>query len=122
MANPKTVTIDNQEFSLEIAQNQQEREVGLMDRKILPPNQGMLFLFDQKEIQSFWMKNTLIPLQIIFVDGCKIVDIQEMAVEKDPANPKIHYLSKFPVDKVIELNSESVPINIVGQEIQELCK
>jgi len=66
------------------------------------------------------MKNTLIPLQIIFIDECRIVDIQEMAVEKDPLNPVNRYTSKLPVDKAIELYSGSVP-NDLRQTIQELC-
>ncbi len=118
--NSKKVTIDGREFHLEVAKTDQEREKGLMDRTTLAGDSGMLFLFGQKSIQNFWMKNTLIPLQIIFIDECRIVDIQEMAVEKDPLNPVNRYTSKLPVDKAIELYSGSVP-NDLRQTIQELC-
>lgn len=68
------------------------------------------------------MKNTYIPLQIIFIDGCTVVDIQEMTVEKNPANPEKLYRSKHPADKVIELNSQSVSEKIIGLKINELCR
>jgi len=116
----KAVTLGGSKFNLEVAETSDELETGLMDRKQLGKDSGMLFVFEKKEVQDFWMKNTLIPLQIIFIDGCKIVDIQEMAVEKNPANPVNHYTSKSPADKAVELNSESVP-NDLRQTIQELC-
>jgi hypothetical protein len=119
--NSRTVTIDGQKFNLQIAKTEQQRETGLMNQKNLEENSGMLFLFDQKTTQTFWMKNTLVPLQILFIDGCRVVDIQEMTVENDPSYPKNSYTSRSSVDKVIELNSKTVPDNIAGQSIQELC-
>ena len=63
----------------EIAQTQEERNMGLMYRKKLPDGEGMLFVFERDEVLSFWMKNTFIPLSIAFIasDG-KIVDIKDM--------------------------------------------
>jgi len=121
MADYKNITIDRRAFKLEIADDGSEKQIGLMNRKSLPKNEGMIFLYSQRSLLSFWMKNTFIPLQIIFVNGCKIVDIQEMAVEKDPANPVNHYVSKEFADKAIEINSNSVMKSNVGQEIKELC-
>ncbi|MCB0521781.1 MAG: DUF192 domain-containing protein [Lewinellaceae bacterium] len=54
-------------IDIEIADNDMERGFGLMYRRSMDENQGMLFLFDNNEPQSFWMKNTLIPLDILFV-------------------------------------------------------
>jgi len=122
MPNLKSLTIDNHNFKLEIAQNDLDRERGLMDRKDLPKDRGMLFIFDSAEKLSFWMKNTQIPLQIIFINGCKVVDVQEMIVERDPLNPSKSYTSKFPADKAIEINANSVNDNIIGQNINELCQ
>ncbi|HEX7227558.1 MAG TPA: DUF192 domain-containing protein [Candidatus Binatia bacterium] len=74
------VTIETAEdavsFQVEIAATPEKREVGLMYRRELPLNYGMLFIFPGERINSFWMKNTPIPLDMIFISGeRKIVGI-----------------------------------------------
>ncbi|NBB16886.1 DUF192 domain-containing protein [Caulobacter sp. SLTY] len=66
-------------FQVEIADDDAERQHGLMDRKSLAPDRGMLFDFEEEREQAFWMKNTLIPLDIIYIaeDGT-IVSIAAM--------------------------------------------
>jgi uncharacterized membrane protein (UPF0127 family) len=54
-------------FQVEIADNSDTREIGLMNRPSIAPDRGMLFEFDWPGPQSFWMKDTLIPLDIIFI-------------------------------------------------------
>ena len=54
-------------FMVEIADNSDTREIGMMNRSALAPDRGMLFQFDFAGPQSFWMKDTLIPLDIIFI-------------------------------------------------------
>jgi uncharacterized protein len=56
-------------FSVEIADNDGEREKGLMYRKELPEGQGMLFDFHRDQEVSFWMQNTYIPLDMVFIRG-----------------------------------------------------
>lgn len=56
-------------FLAEIAKTEQQREKGLMNRKEMAQNKGMLFVFEQEGLYSFWMKNTFIPLDIIWLDG-----------------------------------------------------
>jgi uncharacterized membrane protein (UPF0127 family) len=58
-------------IEIEIADNYYERQLGLMNRNEMKENQGMLFIFDKLELQSFWMRNTLISLDIMFVDNQK---------------------------------------------------
>jgi uncharacterized membrane protein (UPF0127 family) len=65
-------------IDIEIAGNDYEREKGLMYRHSLPDNAGMLFIFEQSGPVSFWMRNTYIPLDIIFADeNRQIVTIQK---------------------------------------------
>ncbi|WP_428654260.1 DUF192 domain-containing protein [Runella sp.] len=67
-------------IDVEIAENETERQKGLMFRPYLSDSVGMLFVFEQAVPQSFWMKNTMISLDIIYVDqNKKIVSIQKRA-------------------------------------------
>lgn len=69
-----------QKFDIEIAQEPVEREQGLMYRKSMSDQQAMLFLFDYPEKQSFWMRNTYIALDIIYLnEKLEIVSIQKNA-------------------------------------------
>ena len=66
-------------LQVEVAQTPQEHSVGLMFRKSMPINGGMLFIFDRPGQQCFWMKNTLLPLAVAFIaDDGKIVNIDAM--------------------------------------------
>jgi len=66
-----TLQSQDNEFSVwvEIADDLAEQAVGLMNRETLSDGKGMLFIFSQPKKQSFWMKNTLIPLDILFFDA-----------------------------------------------------
>lgn len=78
---------DGFRIDLEIAANRETRQQGLMYRESLPPGRGMLFLFPEAGEHSFWMKNTLIPLDMIWLDGeGRIVGIRR-DVPPCPADP-----------------------------------
>ena len=84
----------------EVAQAPDERAIGLMHRKTMPANDGMLFVFEQPAPQCFWMKNTLLPLSIAFVaDDGTVSSIEEMA----PGSLDSH-CSKQPVRYALEMN------------------
>jgi uncharacterized membrane protein (UPF0127 family) len=68
----------------EVAVEPSERERGLMFRKQLGANQGMVFLFDQPAVQCMWMRNTLIPLSVAFIDNDgRVINVEEMAAQTD---------------------------------------
>ena len=75
-----TICFSEKCFYIEVARTESERERGLMFRKNLSQNTGMLFVFDKEAIYPFWMKNTLISLDIIWIrKDKKIVFIKENA-------------------------------------------
>ena len=66
-------------ITVELAETEDQHERGLMNRKSLGKNNGMLFIFSDEAIRSFWMKNTLIDLSIgYFSKDKKLIDVQEM--------------------------------------------
>lgn len=84
----------------EVARNSQEHQIGLMFRKEMGANEGMLFIFDRPGQQCFWMKNTLIPLAIAFVaDDGTVVNVDEMLPQTEQA-----HCSQAPVRFVLEMN------------------
>ncbi len=71
-------------FTVEIADDPQERAVGLMNRPALPRMAGMLFIYERPQPASFWMENTLIPLDMLFIDSRgQVVHIHENAIPLD---------------------------------------
>ena len=82
-----------------MADSDQTRRDGLMFRRELPGNDGMLFVFEQPDVQCFWMRNTLLPLSIAFIaDDGTIVNIEDMAPQtEDP------HCAKKPVRYALEM-------------------
>ncbi len=85
----------------EVARTPEEHSIGLMFRKTMPTNDGMLFIFEQPGVQCFWMKNTLLPLSVAFVaDDGSIANIEAMK----PQTLDSHCSIK-PVRFVLEMNN-----------------
>lgn len=90
------------DFVIEIADEQKEVMQGLMYRKSMAENHGMLFIFPNESMLQFWMKNTYIPLDIIFLNHKKeIVHIHENAIPQD----KTLIRTSVPAMYVLELNA-----------------
>jgi uncharacterized protein len=88
-------------FSVEIADTPKARETGLMFRKELADNAGMLFIFEDEAVQAFWMKNTYLPLDMIFVSAdTKIVGVVHDAVPESLATLSVGRASIY----VLEIN------------------
>jgi len=113
----KIIKINNQEFSLEIANTISQLSKGLSRRTNLCDNCGMLFVFPHPQILSFWMKDTFIPLDMIFIDqNKKIVNIITATVGdlslKKSISPALYCL---------ELNaSTATKLNLKSGDILEL--
>ena len=106
------------EIKVEIADDSNERENGLMFREKLNENAGMLFVFGEDALQTFWMKNTLIPLDMVFIDGnFEIVDIKHAVPCR--AEPCALYRSAKPAKYVLEVNGNfTIKNNInIGDKI-----
>ncbi|MFZ5783812.1 MAG: DUF192 domain-containing protein [Pseudomonadota bacterium] len=91
-------------FDVELALNDAERSRGLMFREKLGPYDGMLFDFHQEAPVSFWMKNTLIPLDMVFIAGDGI--IRHIHANAVPLSTEA-IPSQFPVRAVLEINGGS---------------
>ena len=89
-------------IDIQIANTEFDRELGLMFRKSMKENQGMLFIFPVDTIQTFWMRNTYIPLDMVFINSQKTI----VSISK---NTKVlsdqTYASKGPAQYVLEVNA-----------------
>jgi uncharacterized membrane protein (UPF0127 family) len=86
---------------VELARTEPERRKGLMNRPSLGADAGMLFLFEESEDHGFWMMNTLIPLDLIFIDDAgRIVGIVERAVPHSTEHRSVGVPSRY----VLEVN------------------
>lgn len=94
------ITIQKQELFVELAITREQREKGLMKRKHLPENEGMLFVFPEPDYQSFWMKDTWIPLDLAFFDEEGfLIEVRSM----EPHTTDI-YISSQPAKYALETN------------------
>lgn len=102
-------------FEVEIADTKEKRKKGLMFRKELSENNGMLFVFPYEQKASVWMKNTLISLDVIFISKDKL--ITEFINNATPLSQEV-YTSKKKIKYILEINSgliEALRINLGDQ-------
>ena len=101
----RNVLLNNQLYQLEIAKTHAQRRQGLMHRKFIARNAGMLFLYDRPGNYRIWMKNTLIPLTVIWLDDdAKIIGTRLLQPCKQIRCPV--YGVERPSKFIIELHPE----------------
>lgn len=97
------IKVANHLITVELASTGKHHAYGLMNRESLPHDRGMLFVFSTDEIRHFWMKNTLIPLDIIYINSKGVV---EAIVKAEPClkDSCSSFSSQKPIRYVLELN------------------
>lgn len=96
------MTLAGHHYRVEVAETPEQSEKGLMYRTALPQQHGMLFVFEPPRIVNFWMKNTKIPLDIVFLAKGSVVHVAR-SVQPCLGSPCATYSSRFVVDMVVEL-------------------
>ena len=102
-AGPRITLPDGLVVRVEIAADDQTRSYGLMYRDRLPEGTGMLFLFPKTDEYSFWMKNTIIPLDMVWIDEAKKVVHVKSDVPPCKADPCPSYGPNAPARYILEL-------------------
>ena len=84
----------------EVAATDQNRQVGLMNRKAMPPQHGMLFVFNHENTHCMWMRNTLLPLSVAFMDASgTIINIEDMQPQTED-----NHCARRPARFALEMN------------------
>jgi uncharacterized membrane protein (UPF0127 family) len=87
------------QIDAQVASTPEQRAIGLMYRRDMPQHEGMLFVFEQPQVQCFWMKNTLMPLTAAFIaDDGRIVNLADMQAQTTDS-----HCSEKPVRYVLEM-------------------
>jgi uncharacterized protein len=95
-----TLTIAGHKLVAEVAATDPQRMQGLMYRRIMPENRGMLFVFSEDDKHAMWMKNTFLPLSVAFIDGQGVItNIEDMKPHTEDAHGAVR-----PVRYALEMN------------------
>lgn len=105
----KNISFNGHQLDLEVANTESLRTQGLSGRKTLVKDHGMLFIFPTVGIYHFWMKEMNFPLDFIWINDNKVVDLTENVSPPKSANEKLTtFTARYPFDQVIELNAGTI--------------
>lgn len=109
--NQAQVVLNGKSFNLEVMDTPDKQRQGLSGRSSLGNDQAMLFVFEEARILDFWMKDMQFNIDLLWIDGNKIVAWEKNMLAPTPSttdNKLLHYTSPVPVDKVLELKSGTI--------------
>lgn len=96
-------TLGDQTINLEVAKTPEEQQIGLSEHTTLAENQGMIFTYEKPGYYSFWMRDMKFPIDIIFLDGEKIVTVHKNVQPPTDKNASLPlYTSEQPANRVLE--------------------
>ena len=108
-AEPALLTVNGFTFQVELALDNEQATLGLSYRELLPPGTGLLFVYPEERMRTFWMFEMRLPLDMVWIDGdCKVADISENVPFPEPGMKVSElplYSPRVPVRHVLEINA-----------------
>lgn len=100
------VLVNGESFKVTVARSEKEKQIGLSNTEQMGENQGMLFVFDTQGYHSFWMKDMKFPIDIIYINGDKVVTVIENAKPASDTGGNLEiYQPTDKSDRVLEINA-----------------
>ncbi len=119
---PDRLQVGSAVVSIEVRDDDAGRNLGLSGRANLEEDSGMLFIFDSPAAYEFWMKDMNFPLDFVWINDGKVVDLHERVPASEAGLPPMTVRPNSPVNQVLEVNSGWVEKNgvVVGDKVQML--
>jgi len=102
----KELTIGSRVLHVDMATTEAQRERGLGGRTSMTNDQGMLFVFPERGVYPFWMKDMQFPLDIVWIDHGTVTEVATLEPPANAAKQPQEYMPKFPADHVLEINAD----------------
>ena len=100
------VLVNSQTFKVIVAKSDKDKQIGLSGKNKIEQDQGMLFIFDNPDYYSFWMKDMKFPIDIIYINGDKVTTVIDSARPPDSTKGNLEtYQPLYKSDKVLEVNA-----------------
>lgn len=100
------VLVNDQTFKIIVAKSDKDKQIGLSGKNKIEQDQGMLFIFDNPDYYSFWMKDMKFPIDIIYINGDKVTTVIDSAKPPGPTKGNLEtYQPLYKSDKVLEVNA-----------------
>jgi len=110
----KLIRVGNAELSVFVADTQEKRTQGLMNVSEFEADSGMLFIFPNASLRTFWNKNTLLPLDLIWISDGKVVGVSNLPSISQSNNQIVSVPSPRAIDQVVEVNAGWVSAHGIG--------